>query len=135
MKNQKSLAFGLFTAFILACMPAAAFGQLATQDGTQPRLANISGQGFGVRWDVAVPHAGMTLTVAAPDGRVFRQEYKAGKSPEFTLTDKDGERLPDGIYTYELRLAPVLSTGARAQLKAARGKDDEAESVRSTRKR
>lgn len=128
MKNHKSFALGLFALFILACISPSALGQ-------EGGLANVSAQGNSVRWDVAAPYSSLTLTVAAPDGRVFRQAFKAGKSLEFTLTDKDGERLPDGIYTYELRLAPELSAGAKAQLKEARGKDDDAEGVRATRKR
>jgi hypothetical protein len=75
------------------------------------------------------------MTVLAPDGRVFRKEFKAGASPEFTLTDRHGERLPDGPYAYELRLTPVLSAAAKEMLTAARGKDDDAEAVRATRKR
>ena len=31
--------------------------------------------------------------------------------PEFKLTDAKGERLPDGQYTYELRLTPIISAG------------------------
>src|SRR6185295_17493116 len=47
----------------------------------------------------------------------------------------DGERLPDGTYSYELSLAPSLSAAAREALLAARGKDDDPEEVRATRKR
>jgi hypothetical protein len=74
------------------------------------------------------------MTVSAPDGRVFRKEFRAGASPEFTLTDKQGERLPDGQYTYELRLNPVIAAGVKETLAKARGKDDDPEAERSTRK-
>ena len=94
----------------------------------------MSSMGSSVRWDVAAPNSGVTMTVLAPDGRVFRKEFKAGASPEFTLTDRQGERLPDGPYAYELRLTPVLSAAAKETLKAARGKDDDAEAVRAARK-
>ncbi len=76
-----------------------------------------------------------TLTISAPDGRVFRKEYKAGGSLQFMLTDKDGERMPDGVYNYEIRLAPSISAGARESLAKARGNDDEPEAVRAARKR
>jgi hypothetical protein len=75
------------------------------------------------------------MTVAAPDGRVFRKEFKAGGSPEFMITDERGERLPDGQYAYELRLTPVFSLEVKQGLAAARGKDDDPEAVRATRKR
>jgi hypothetical protein len=90
--------------------------------------------GSSVRWEVAAPNAGVTMTVLAPDGRVFRKEFPAGTSPEFRLTDKLAESLPDGAYAYELRLTPILSAAAKEMLKAARGKDDDAEAVRAARK-
>jgi hypothetical protein len=90
--------------------------------------------GSSVRWEVAAPNAGVTMTVLAPDGRVFRKEFPAGTSPEFRLTDKLAESLPDGAYAYELRLTPILSAAAKETLKAARGKDDDAEAVRAARK-
>jgi hypothetical protein len=62
---------------------------------------------------------------------VFHKELKAGATPEFTILDQEGNRLPDGQYTYEIRLTSLVSKGA----KAARGKDDDPESVRATRKR
>lgn len=99
------------------------------------KLATMTAIGSGVRWDVAVPHSSVTMTVAAPDGRVFRKEFKAGAVPQFLISTKEGERLPDGTYTYELSLAPSLSQAAREALLAARGKDDEPEEVRATRKR
>jgi hypothetical protein len=95
----------------------------------------MSSMGSSVRWDVAAPNSGVTMTVLAPDGRVFRKEFKEGASPEFTLSDRQGERLPDGPYAYELRLTPVLSAAAKETLTVARGKDDEPEAVRATRKR
>jgi hypothetical protein len=75
------------------------------------------------------------LTISAPDGRVFTREFRAGGSPDFSLTDKQLEKLPDGVYSYELRLKPLLSAGAREAMKATRGQDDDPESERAGRKR
>ena len=36
----------------------------------------VSGSGLSVKWDVAVPHSQLTLTISAPDGQVFRKEFK-----------------------------------------------------------
>lgn len=131
MRNQKSFALGIFTVFVFACLQTAALGQAAND-----KLANVTGAGSSVRWDVAVSHSGGTLTVSAPDGRVFRKEFRAGAAPELTITDQLGERLPDGTYTYELRLTPAFSSGLnKATLKAARGQDDEPEAERAARKR
>ena len=130
MRNQKSFALGIFIVFMLACVQTAVLGQSANGN-----LANVSGGGSSVRWDVIVPNSGGTLTISAPDGRVFYKEFRAGASPEITLTDKQLDGLPDGTYSYELRLRPVLSPAAREALKAARGKDDDPEAERAGRKR
>jgi len=99
------------------------------------KLAAVSATGSSVRWDVNAPHAEISVTIAAPDGRVFRVETKSGAAAEFMLSDKQGNRLPDGQYTYELRLTPETSKAVKEQLAAARGKDDDAEDVRAARKR
>jgi len=135
MKNQKSLVLVLFTALIAAVSHVSALAQTANLEAKDPGFATISSAGSSVRWDVKTSYSGATLTVAAPDGRVFRHELKAGAAPEFSATDKDGSRLPDGIYTYEIRLSSVASKQTKAMLVAARGKDDDPEAVRSTRKR
>jgi hypothetical protein len=131
MKNLKCLPYLLFTLFVVGCFNVVT-GQ-STED--KNKLATINAIGSGVRWDVSAPYSALTMTVSAPDGRVFRQEFKAGATPEFMLTDKRGDGLPDGAYTYELRLTPVLSSAVRETLKEARGKDDDAEAVRAARKR
>jgi hypothetical protein len=129
MRNQKSFALGIFIVFMLACMQTAVLGQSANG------LANVSGGGSSVKWDVIVSHSGGTLTISAPDGRVFYKEFRAGSSPEITLTDKQLDALPDGAYSYELRLRPVLAPAARKALEAARGNDDDPEGERAGRKR
>ena len=134
MKNRKSLATILLVVLTLtiATLEVNAQSQAA---GDGKEFAAISSTGSGVRFDVRAQHSGATLTIAAPDGRVFQKEFKGGASPEFSLTDEQGDRLPDGEYSYELRLTPGMSPGLKASLKAARGKDDDSETVRATRKR
>jgi len=130
MKNQKSWALVIFATLVLACLQTAAFGQ--SNDG---KLANVTGGGSSIRWDVVVQNNGGNLIISAPDGRVFYREFKAGGSPEITLGDRQFEKLPEGTYGYELRLRPVLSAGEREAIKAARGKDDDPEAERAGRKR
>ena len=104
MKNQKYASVILSIAFI-ACLHMSSSGQTMEDK----KLAVINGTGSSVRWDVAAPNAGLTLIVSAPDGRVFSKNFKGGSSPNFSTTDAQGERLPDGQYTYELRLTPASS--------------------------
>lgn len=119
-------------ALVIACLHNSAFGQ--TFDDKN-KIASVSGGLQTVRFDVSAPNAGITITIAAPDGQVFTKEFKAGGNAEFALTDPKGERLPDGQYTYELRLAPVISADVREALAAARAKGNDDEVGRDLRKR
>ena len=132
MKNLKHLPPILFVMFVIASLNVLVLGQTPVDKN---QIAGLSSFGSGVRFDVVAPHSAVTLTVLAPDGQSFSKEFQAGNSPEFKLTDAKGERLPDGQYTYELRLTPIFATGVREELKAARAKGNEADVKRELRKR
>ena len=65
--------------FTLAVVAAAVFtfAQIAAGQ-TEGKLANMSVGAGSVRWDIAVSNAGGTLTITAPDGRVFRKAFRGG---------------------------------------------------------
>jgi hypothetical protein len=128
MNNRRTLGLTVFAVLLIGGLCSAALGQ--TGEGN---FANVAGGGSSIRFDVLTQHAGVTLTIIAPDGRAFRKEFKAGAVAEFSLTEKLG--LPDGTYTYELRLQPSLLAGQRAALQKSRGKDDDPESERAARRR
>jgi hypothetical protein len=130
MKNLKYVSFIISIVFI-AGLHVSASGQ--TSDDKN-KLAAINGNGSQVRWDVSAPNAGTTLIVSAPDGRVFSTNFKAGSSPNFSTADAQGERLPDGQYSYELRLTPAASPSRKDVTSNGRGKNDEPEAVRAARK-
>ena len=117
--------------FLFAGLQATAFGQ--TSDDS--KLASVSGAGSIIRWDVVAQNAGGTLTITTPDNRSFRRNFRAGTSPEISLTEKQLEGLPDGVYTYEVRLNPVLTATQKETLARARGNDDDPEAERAGRKR
>ena len=132
---RKYRAILLFTSLLVAAFQSNTLAQTGLE-AKDSSLANINATGSSVRWNLKTSsHSGATLTIAAPDGRVFRTELKSGATPEFRITDKEGNRLPDGQYTYELRVTPELSKLTVDALRAARGKDDDRESVRATRKK
>jgi hypothetical protein len=131
MKNLKFVSSILSIVFVVACLHISASGQTAEDKN---KFAAINGTGSSVRWDVAAPNAGLTLIVSAPDGRVFSKNFKGGSSPNFSIADAQGERLPDGQYTYELRLTPESSPARKDVTSNGRGKDDELEAVRAARK-
>src|SRR5947207_8458865 len=132
MKNLKHLPSMLSIVFVLTCFNLSILGQ-STEDKNQ--FAAVSSFGSSVRFDVAAPNAAVTLTVIGPDGQTFSKEFKSGNVAEFKLIGAKGERLPDGQYTYELRVIPNISTEVKEALKAARDKGDSADVQRELRKR
>ena len=131
MKNPKHLPSVLSIVFVIAFFNVLVLAQSA-EDRIQ--IASVNSQGASVRFDVSGPHAGATLTVIGPDGLVFSKEFKSGNVPEFRSIGEKGERLPDGQYTYELRIAPNFSDEVKEALKNARKKGNEAEVQRELRK-
>lgn len=126
MKSLRFFTLAVFAVLTLACFQATALGQ------AKDNLANLTGGGASVRWEVLVANSGVSLTIAAPDGRSFRKDYEAGASPEFSLSQFEG--LPDGTYTYELRLRPTGSTALKDYVRS-RPADDESDAKRNARKR
>lgn len=128
MKNLKSLKTIVRVLLVVACLQMLALGQ------DDKGKVTISGFGSTVRWDVGVLSSELTLTVSAPDGQVFRKTFK-GRSAEFALVDTKGERLPDGQYSYELRITPPIAEDVKETLTAARAKGNSDEVRRDLIKR
>jgi len=132
MKNRKHLPSMLSIVFALACFNGLVLGQTSENKNL---IANVTGAGLSIRFDVLTQNAGSTLTVVGPDGEDFVKEFKAGYAPEFKLTDSKGERLSDGQYTYELRISPIISSEIKDALKAARAAGNGSEVRREMQKR
>lgn len=132
MKILKHLPSMLSIGFVILGLNISVLGQ---SNQNKKDFASVNGQGSSIRFDVSAPHSAVTLTVLAPDGQTFSKEFKAGNSPEFGLITAKGERLPDGEYTYELRVIPDISDSIKESLKAARSKGNAAEVERELRKR
>ncbi|HJU54022.1 MAG TPA: hypothetical protein VJ715_05605 [Pyrinomonadaceae bacterium] len=115
MKQRNRLHAVLCAVFAIICLHASANAQSAEDKN---KFAALAASGASVRWEVSAPFKALTLTVSAPTGQVFRREFRAGDAPFFALFDNQGKRLPDGQYTYELRLTP--------NVRAARVRNDEA---------
>ena len=117
MKTIKHLPSMLTIVFALACFNVLVLGQSSDDKNN---FANVTSLGSSVRFDVSAANAGVTLTVVGPDDFAYTKEFKSGASPEFKLISSRGDRLPDGAYTYELRLTPIISSETKDALKAAR---------------
>jgi hypothetical protein len=130
MNNKKNLPSVLSIVFALACFSISALAQ-----SSDNQFATLNSSGSSVRWDIKASHSASTLTVIGPDGEAYIKEFHGNQTPEFQLADKKGERLPDGQYTYELRLTPNFGQGVKETLKAAREKGNSDEVVRELKKR
>ena len=95
----------------LACLLIALCPALA-----RAQRITVSASPGGVSWQVTAPSAGISLRVSQPNGTVFERNFVSGESPTFTSPTGI---LPDGSYTYELRISPPVSNEARPQAKAA----------------
>src|SRR2546426_11680275 len=117
MKIQKTVRVFAYLAVLTMCLTGAALAQSANKVES---VAAIAADRAEVRWQPQVEYGRLILTVSAPGGEVFRKEFEAGTTPSFKLTDHQGNNLPDGSYTYELRVIPNLSPGVRKALAASR---------------
>jgi endosialidase-like protein len=129
MKNLRRLPSLFGIAFVIATLNVIVLGQ-----ANENQFATLTNSGGGVRFDVSAPHAAVTLTVIGPDNYSFSKEFKSGSAAEFRLAQAKGDRLPDGQYTYELRVTPNISKEVKDALKAAREKGNESDVLRELRK-
>ncbi len=97
---------------------------LTTMPASAGEFADIIAGPNAISFATNVAH-GATLTVTGPDDFVFQERFAAGDQPLMGLFDRAGYPLADGNYTWELRLAPVLSASVRQALAEARATDDD----------
>jgi hypothetical protein len=81
----------------LAPAPAAAAGE----------LAKVWADASGLELEPLVEHGGLVLTMSGPAGLHHRATFGAGETPFLSIVDEGGAVLPDGSYTWELRVVPV----------------------------
>jgi len=77
-------------------------------DADQGPIATVIIEADVVTWKPPqVENGGLVLTIAGPGDWYLRQEYQSGAHPALKAEDGAGNALPDGSYTYELRLVPA----------------------------
>lgn len=70
-------------------------------------------------WSPNVAYESIALSVSDPNGFVTTDVFPGGTVPSLSA---DG--LPSGLYTYELRVRPMLNSSTQAAIDAARNSDD-----------
>jgi hypothetical protein len=132
MNNRKSFVLAIFVGVALACLQTAALGQGASQSADS-KAANVRAEGMGVRFDPTTSYSNGTLIISAPDGNVYRREFKGGSPLSFALLDKAGAPLGNGQYNYEIRLTTV-QLGSRLTTASGDGGAVEDENGRTNRR-
>ncbi|HEX3577838.1 MAG TPA: hypothetical protein VHY33_04670, partial [Thermoanaerobaculia bacterium] len=79
----------------------------------------------GLSIQIGSDNESVTLTISGPNDFRYSHQFASARSISLKLRDI-GATLPDGSYTYEMRLAPRVSDGVRAQIAAARESGDDA---------
>jgi hypothetical protein len=59
-----------------------------------------------IDWLPQVEYEELVLSIVGPADLYIRKEFGLGQMPYLSIADSSGERLPDGSYTYELRVIP-----------------------------
>jgi hypothetical protein len=106
---------------LLLILPLTAFAASESHDTIGRMTANAAGLSFQIGAD----NESVTLTISGPNNFQYSHQFASAHSISLRLRDI-GATLPDGSYTYEMRLAPRVSDGVRAQMAAARRAGDDA---------
>ncbi|MBV9070481.1 MAG: tail fiber domain-containing protein [Acidobacteria bacterium] len=106
---------------LLIIVPLTVFAATQSPEPVGRMTANAAGLSFQIGSD----NESVTLTISGPNNFQYSHQFAAARSISLRLRDI-GATLPDGSYTYEMRLSPRVSDGVRSQLAAAREKGDDA---------
>jgi hypothetical protein len=98
---------------------------IEASEAPPPPIAEVALTPVTVFWQPQVGYETLILTVSAPGGEVHRQEFAQGEPVAFSSTDQGGAPLPDGPYTYELRVIPALDKNLKKALAASRETGDD----------
>lgn len=98
-------------------------GPLASQERA-PEVARMKAGETSIEWFPVVEHERLVLVVSG-GGTIVQKEFKAGSNPSIGVEDFERQQLPDGSYTYELRVIPAVDPEVREKLAEIRRSGDE----------
>lgn len=104
-----------------AVEPALVAQIVNTDIDTRLEIAAVEIRPNQITWQPVVEYeySGTILSVNGPNGYDLQVEFDAETPATFSLVDGDGVLRPDGSYTYELQVTPVLGPEAQAAYAAA----------------
>jgi hypothetical protein len=86
-------------------MVAVVLVAIALAPAAAREIATMQAVGGSIQWAPKVEYDRLVLTVSG-GGVVIREEFERGVAPSFRLTDREGNALPDGSYTWDLLVVP-----------------------------
>jgi hypothetical protein len=103
MKKLKSFLVAGFVTFLVVCFLGTA--DLAAECGAVDNepVATVMIGSSGIYMSPLVSYASIVVNVSRPDGVIFRKVFQSGSTPYIGLSDL-GDKYPDGVYKYELRV-------------------------------
>jgi len=115
--KQKLIVLSLLAAALVLTMgPSVANAQIADVVVSPDRVDWIP---------IAEVYDNLALTVTGPQAFCFIQTYDRGQVATLSIVDEKGERIPDGVYRWELTLAPTLSPALRKLMAEVRKQSDQ----------
>jgi hypothetical protein len=106
---------------LLLIIPLTTFAATENHDTIGRMTANAAGLSFQIGSD----NQSVTLTISGPNDFRYSHQFASARNISLKLRDIGGT-LPDGSYTYEMRLAPRVPDSVRAEIAAARESGDDA---------
>lgn len=99
---------------LVCALVGVVMGMAAAQEGN---LADVIVGANGLIWQPLANFAGLTLTVAKPDGETLEQAFPGGSAPYLNLSDAS-KHFTDGEYTWELRAGAAAVPAVRDEAAA-----------------
>jgi hypothetical protein len=120
MRSRVAVLLMLTCLFGLLALDAAGASRNAPPEPTNP-VAKMVVSGSDVWFEPTVQYGGLALSYSSPDGVVRERTFAPGEDPHISVTPG----MPDGVYTYELRVIPLGRLVTRTEPDAAASEPQE----------
>src|SRR4051812_22959714 len=97
----------------------------AASENRHETVGHMTANAAGLSWQIGADNDRIMLTITGPNDFVYTHEFATARNVSVKMRDL-GANLPDGSYTYEMRIIPRISPTVREQLAAAREANDDA---------
>src|SRR3954449_13554821 len=97
----------------------------AASENRHETVGHMTANAAGLSWQIGADNDRIMLTITGPNDFVYTHEFATARNISVKMRDL-GANLPDGSYTYEMRIIPRISQTVRQQLAAAREANDDA---------